>query len=45
MNEDRNEMQRTLDARALRRTVLPLVLIVGGMTGLSLADVPLYDRV
>ena len=43
MNEDRNEMQRTLDARALRRTVLPLVLIVGGMTGLSFAAVPLYD--
>lgn len=30
-------------ARALRRTVLPLVLIVAGMTGLAYAAVPLYD--
>lgn len=31
------------NARALRRTVVPLVLIVAGMTGLSFAAVPLYD--
>lgn len=35
--------QRPDKARALRRTVLPLVLIVGGMTGLAYAAVPLYD--
>jgi len=29
------------NARALRRTVFPLVLLVGGMTGLSFAAVPL----
>jgi cytochrome c oxidase assembly protein subunit 11 len=34
---------RSGNARALRRTVLPLVLIVGGMTGLAFAAVPLYD--
>jgi cytochrome c oxidase assembly protein subunit 11 len=52
MSEDRNDTQhsnetqqqaRSDNARALRRTVLPLVLIVGGMTGLSFAAVPLYD--
>jgi len=31
------------NARALRRTVFPLVLLVGGMTALSFAAVPLYD--
>ncbi len=31
------------NARALRRTVIPLVLIVGGMTGMAFAAVPLYD--
>jgi len=29
--------------RALRRTVVPLVLVVAGMTGLAFAAVPLYD--
>jgi len=41
---DNTELQAQRDkTRALRRTVLPLVLIVGGMTGLSFAAVPLYD--
>jgi len=31
------------NARALRRTVAPLVLLVMGMTGLAFAAVPLYD--
>jgi len=31
------------NARALRRTVIPLVLIVAGMTGMAYAAVPLYD--
>ncbi len=51
MSDERNETRQTGtepqrrpgNARALRRTVLPLVLIVGGMTGLSFAAVPLYD--
>ncbi len=30
-------------ARALRRTVIPLVLVVAGMTGMAYAAVPLYD--
>ncbi len=43
MNEDRNETQQIAKARALRRTALPLVFIVAGMTGLAFAAVPLYD--
>ncbi len=43
MSKERNDTQQTDNARALRRTVLPLVLLVGGMTGLSFAAVPLYD--
>jgi len=31
------------NARALRRTVIPLVLVVAGMTGMAYAAVPLYD--
>ncbi|RIA55869.1 cytochrome c oxidase assembly protein [Dichotomicrobium thermohalophilum] len=52
MSENRNDTRETVrteqqarphNTRALRRTVLPLLLIVGGMTGLSFAAVPLYD--
>jgi cytochrome c oxidase assembly protein subunit 11 len=35
--------RRADDARAMRRTVAPLVLLVMGMTGLAFAAVPLYD--
>ena len=51
MREDRYETKHTeahskagpSSARRLHRTVVPLLLVVGGMTGLSFAAVPLYD--
>jgi len=45
MSEEREQTGKTEqdNQRALRRTVVPLVLIVAGMTGLSFAAVPLYD--
>ena len=48
-HNDRANGQRTTNeqhadnARALHRTVVPLVLIVAGMTGMAFAAVPLYD--
>lgn len=39
----RGQPLRPDNGRALRRTVIPLVLVVAGMTGLAFAAVPLYD--
>lgn len=41
--DKRGQPPRPDNARALRRTVIPLVLVVAGMTGLAFAAVPLYD--